>query len=86
MDCILNFYLVCTKTNATYLESSEQFDHLFLVSLHKIKFHIFQNMSKFSMHVLRPFKYKYTCGLCDNIIDKDNRRRVMVKKCFFIRE
>ena len=34
------------------------------------------------MHILRPFKYNNTCELCDNILDKDNKGRLMVKKFF----
>ena len=68
--------------NAPYLESSETLDRFFLVSLHKIIFHIFRNISKSSIHRLRPFKYKNTCELCDKIIYKDKKGRIMVKKCF----
>ena len=45
-ECILNFYYDFPRTNVPYLESSEQLDRLFPASLHKIKFHIFQNISK----------------------------------------
>ena len=72
--------------NAPYLESSEQLDILFPASLHKIRFHMFQNKSKISIHVLRHFKYKNTCELCDNILDKDKKVRLELKKCFVIRE
>ena len=72
--------------NAPYLESSEQLHCLFPDSLHKIKFHIFQNIYKFLIQVLRPFKYNNTCELCADILDKDNRGRIMVKKCFFLNE
>ena len=72
--------------NAPYLESPEQLDCFFPASVHKIKFHIFQNIYKCLIHVLRHFKYKNTCELCDNILDKDKKVRLLVKKCFFIRE
>ena len=72
--------------NAPYLESSEQLDHFFPASLHKIKFCIFQNIYKFSIHILKPFKYNNTFELCDIIFDKDKRGRIMVKKCFALHE
>ena len=53
--------------NDQYLESSEQIDDFFTASLHKVKFHIFQNKYKLSIHRLRTFKYNNTCELCDNI-------------------
>ena len=56
--------------NAPNLELLEQLDHFFPASLHKIKFHIFQNISKCPIHGLRPFKYNNTCGLCDETQDK----------------
>ena len=56
--------------NAIYLESSEQLGRLFTASLHKIKFRMFQNISKCSIHGLILFKYKTMCELCDNILDK----------------
>ena len=72
--------------NAPYLESSEQLRHLFPTSLNKIKFHVFQNISKCSIHGLRPFKYKNMCELCDNILGKYKRGRIMEKKCFVLHE
>ena len=72
--------------NAPYLESSEQLDCFFPASLHKIKFHIIKNIYKFSIHGLIPFKYKNACELCDNIIDKDKRGRIRLKKCLVIHE
>ena len=36
--------------NAQYLESSHQLDRFFPDSLHKIKFHIFQNISNCFIH------------------------------------
>ena len=72
----------CPMTNAPYLESSEQLDSFFLDFFHKIKSHIFQNISKCTIHILRHFKYKNTCELCDNIQDKEMTGRIMVKKCF----
>ena len=53
--------------NAPYLESSEQLDRLFPTSLHEIKFRIFQNIYKCSIHGLRLFKYKKMFELCDSI-------------------
>ena len=72
--------------NAPYLESSKQLDCLFPASLHKIKFRIFQNIYKCSIQVLRPFKYKNTCELCDNMQNKYKRGRIMVKKTFVLHE
>ena len=40
-DRILNYCSDCTGMKAPDLELSEQLDHLFTASLHKIKFHIF---------------------------------------------
>ena len=56
--------------NAPDLESSKQLDCLFSGALHKIKFHTFQNISKFSIPGLRPFKYTNMCDLCDKTQDK----------------
>ena len=81
-DCILNCCSDCPRINAPYLESSEQLDRLFPTSLHKIKFHLFQNIYKCSIHGLRPFKYKNTCDLCDNMLDKDDRGIIMTN--FFV--
>ena len=53
--------------NALYLESPEQIDFPFPNSLHRIKVHIFQNISKFLIHGSIPFKYNNTSELCDNI-------------------
>ena len=72
--------------NAPFLEESEQLDRLFPASLHKIKFHIFQNISKCLIHGLRPYKYKNMCELCDIIPDKDKKGRIMAKKCFVLHE
>ena len=69
--CILNCCSDCPRMNAPYLKLSEQLDSFFPASLHKIKLHIFQNISKFAINRLRPFKYKYTCELCDKIQDKE---------------
>ena len=38
------------------------------------------------IHGLRPFKYNDTYELCDNIIDKDKKVILMVKKYFVIHE
>ena len=49
----LNCCSDCPEANAPYLELSEQLDFLFPTSLHKIKFHIFKNISKCSIYRLR---------------------------------
>ena len=82
-EFILNCCSDCPRMNDPYLESSEQLDRFFPSSLHKIKFHIFQNISKFLIHGLRPFKYKNTCDLCDNIKYKYKIGRIMAKKYLF---
>ena len=69
-----------------FLESSEQLDPFFPASLHKIKFQIFQNISKCSIHGLRPFKHNNMCELCDIIPDKDKKVRIMANKCFALYE
>ena len=71
---------------APYLESSEQLDSFFPDSFHKIKFYILQNISRCYIHGLRPFKYKNTCDLCDNILEEYKRGRIMVKKYFVLHE
>ena len=58
----------------------------FLIPFMKIKLHIFQNIYKCSVHRLIPFKYNNTCELCDNIPDKENIERIMVKKFFALRD
>ena len=45
-DRILNCCSYFLRTNAPYLESSEQLNRFFLDSLHKIKIHIFQKYIK----------------------------------------
>ena len=70
--------------NTPYLESSEQLDRLFPAFFHKIRFHMFQNISKFPIHGLRLFKYKNMFELCDNIKDFENRGEIMVKRCFVL--
>ena len=85
-DCILNCCYYFPRTNDPYLKSSEQLDSFFSSSLHKIKFHIFQNISKCLIHVLRLFKYKNRCELYNNILDKYKKGRIMVKKCFVLHE
>ena len=72
--------------NAQLLELSEQLDCLFSASLHKIKLHIIQNISKISIHALRTFKSKNMCDLCDNILDRDKKVIIMVKKCVVLHE
>ena len=78
-DCIFNCCYDCPMINAPFLESSEQLNHFFPASLHKIKFHIFQNISKCLIHRLRPFKHKNMCELCDIIPGKDKKGRITVK-------
>ena len=72
--------------NAPFLESSEQINHFFPASLHKIKFRIFQNISKSSIHRLRACKQKNMCELYEIVPDKDKKGRIMVKKCFLLHE
>ena len=72
--------------NVPHLESLEKLDRLFPTSLYKIRFHIFQNTSKFLMHELIPFKYRNICELCDNKQDKYKRGKTMVKKYFVLHE
>ena len=72
--------------NDQYLESSEQLDRFFPASIHKIKLHIFKNISKCLIHGLIPFIYKNTCELCDNILGKDNIGIIIVNKCFVLHE
>ena len=72
--------------NAPYFESSEQLDCFFPSSLHKIKFHIYQNISKCSIHGLISFKYNNTCDLCDKIIHEYNKSRIILNKCLVIHE
>ena len=69
----MNYCFDCPRLNATYLESPEQLDCLIPTSHNKIKFHILQNISKCLTHGLRPFKYKNTCDLFDNMQDKEKR-------------
>ena len=72
--------------NASYLESSEQLGRFFPTALHKIKLHIFQNICKYFFNGSIPIKYKNTCQLCDNILGKDKRGQIMVKKYVNIHE
>ena len=69
----------CIRTNAPYLESSEQLDSFFPAYPNKIELDISQNISKFSIYRLRPFKHNNTCDLCDKIIDKDKRGIIKAK-------
>ena len=86
MDCIFNCCSDFPRRNAPYLEPSEQIKDIFPASLHKCKHHIFQNLSKFSIHILRPFKYKNTYELCENIPDKYKKGILMANKCFVLHE
>ena len=70
--------------NYPFLESSEQLNFFFTESLHKIKFHIFQNISKFLMHRLIPFQHNNMCELYDIIPDKDKKGIIMVKAFFVL--
>ena len=85
-DRIFNRCSYFPRMNYPYLESLKQLDRLFPSSLHKIKFHIFNNVYKYWIHRLRPFKYKNTCELCDIIQDKYKRVRMISKKCFVLHE
>ena len=85
-DCILNCCSDCPMMNVPFLESSEQLNRFFPESLDKIKFHIFQNISKCLIHGLRPFKYNNMCELCDIITYKYKKGRIMVRKCFVLHE
>ena len=76
----------CTRINAPCLESSEQLGSFFSAFFHKSKFHIFRNISRCYIHGLKPFKYKNTCDLCDNILEKYKRGRIIMKKYFALRE
>ena len=69
--------------NSTDLESPEQFGCLFLTSLHKIKLHIFQTISKCLVHGIRPFKYNNTCDLCVILQDKENRVNLWRRNVLF---
>ena len=72
--------------NDPYLEPSGQLDRFFPATLHKIKFRIFQNISKFPIHGLRPFKHNNMCKLCDIIPDKEKKGIIMAQKCFVLHE
>ena len=52
-ECILNFCSDFPGMNTPDLESSEKLDCLFPGSFHKIKFDIYQNIYKCSIHGLR---------------------------------
>ena len=81
-DCILNFCSDFPGENMTDLESSGHIGRLFPASLHKIKFRIFQQISECLIRLLRTFRYKNTCELCDTIQDKNKRGKIMVKNLF----
>ena len=49
-DRIFDCFSGCQRMNAPYLESSDKLDSLFPVSLNKIRFHIFQRISIFSIY------------------------------------
>ena len=74
----MNCCAECTGMKATYLEPSKHLDRLFPGSLHKIKFHIFQNIPKFSIHVSIPLKYKNICELCDRKKDKEKSGKIIL--------
>ena len=52
-------------------------------SSHKIKFHIFQNMSNHPIHGLRAFKYYNTFEVYERTQDKDKRPRIQMKNVLF---
>ena len=85
-EFILNCCSDCPMMNAPFLESSEQINSFFPESFHKIKFHIFQNISKCPIHGLIPFKHNNLCELCDIIPYKYKKFIIMVKKCFALNE
>ena len=55
-------------------------------SLHKIKFLIFQNIYKCSIHGLRTFNYNIICELCDKSQEKEKSGKIMAKKSFVLYE
>ena len=59
--CIFNHCYDYRMINAPFLVSSEQLNCFFPAFLHKIKFRIFQNICKCSIHVLRLFKNNNMC-------------------------
>ena len=83
-DRILNCCSDYPIINAPFLESSEQLNRFLPASFHKIKSHIFQKISKFSIHRFRPLRNKIMCEFCDIIPDKYKKGRIMVKKCFVL--
>ena len=83
----MNCYYEYSGMNAPYLESSEQLNRLFAGSLNQINFHIFKNISKYSIHILRPFKYKNMCKLCDITEEKEREGKIRrIKVLFFTRK
>ena len=64
------------------LESSKQLNRLLTGYLNKIRFHTFQNRSKFSIHGLRPL-HIWVFYLT---LYKDNRGKIMVKISVVIHE
>ena len=85
-NAFLIVVLIVTRINGPYLEPSEQLYRFFPLSIHKIKFHILQNIYKCLIHGLISIKYNKTCELCDNILDKLNRGTIMVNKYFILYE
>ena len=73
----------CPGMSEKYLESSKHLDRLFPGSLHEIKFHIFQNITKLPINGLRKFKYNNICELSGKTQYKEKRGKVMVRKRFF---
>ena len=85
LDFVLNCCYGFPRMNASYLESLEQPDYFFLSPFINLN-SIFFKISKCLIHSLRKFEYKNTCELYDNILDKDRKFRLMVKKCFILHE
>ena len=68
--------------NVPDVESSEKLDSSSPAFLHKIKFHMFQNISKCYIHRLIPCKYKNIIGLCGILQDKvTGYRKVCETSC-----
>ena len=82
LNCCSDFPMMV----APFIESSEKDYRLFPDYLHKIKFHIFQNISKLLVQKLKPFKYNNISELCYIIIEKDKKGRIMVNICFVLHE
>ena len=82
MNCCSDYPMM----NAPFLYSSERLDRFFPASLNKIKFHIFQNISKCLIHGLRTFKHNKICELCDIIPEKYKKYRIVMKEYSVLHE